>query len=938
MKEQSRKRRAPLRYFIHLLLALALVGFGLSSALAAPPAGTSIGNQASATYTDDSNVGRTATSNVVSTIVKQVASFTLTQNGSKTISPGSTVYFTHTLTNTGNGADTFDLSAVDADTGTIAFTSLKIFADADGNGVPDSGTEVAITPSLAPGASYKFVVAATVPADAAAAESETITVTGESNHTPSETETNTDTVTVTGNAVLLVTKALSLSSGPSPSAGPITVTLTYTNNGNSAASDVILTDVIGSGATAGMTYVADSGQWSGGATVTDAAAGDSSGLAYDWDVTTADTVTAVISSVGPGASGFIKFNVTINSGLPPGAATTTNTAKFAYNDKPAGGGDDVGPTNTNTAAYTVLAAAGVVANGSSTDHADGVDEPVTVATALQGATVTFSNYIWNTGNGTDTFDITLGSSTFPAGTVFQLYKSDGATPLTSSAGTADPDTGPVLVATDDAVDDKNEYKVVIKATLPANASGDNGGSGFSVTLTATSATDPTKSNTVVNTLGAITGNTVDLTNNYARDHDSCNGDEVDPDLCGYGYSTGEADPQTTETVNPGATASFTLYVKNTSAVADTYNLFADDDNTWADPVVNDLPTGWTVSFHGGECPASGAPVTNTGVVNADASTPVCATLDVPANASPGNVEIYFRALSPTTGAVDTKHDRVSVNTVRNLSVSPENSGQVYPGGSVVYTHILKNNGNVTEGDNSGSTVTLGLSDSLSGWTSVVYYDLNGDNALDAADPIVPAAGIHAIAGVDPLDNGLSAGESARFFVKVTASASAGIGDINKTTLTATTANGTLTGTAPVDSVDDTTQVIAGQVRLVKTQALDTNCDGTADTAFTTGQLQGNPGECVRYQIVATNDGTADVTTLVLSDSTPAHSTFDDGSRDSAGGACGTGAVDADAATTVGSITAPDCGDTGSITATIGTLGTLGSNKSATVTFGIMINK
>ena len=57
--------------FAAFLLALAV----MPAHAAAPAAGSSISNQASATYTDGSNVPRTVTSNVVSTTVTQVASF-----------------------------------------------------------------------------------------------------------------------------------------------------------------------------------------------------------------------------------------------------------------------------------------------------------------------------------------------------------------------------------------------------------------------------------------------------------------------------------------------------------------------------------------------------------------------------------------------------------------------------------------------------------------------------------------------------------------------------------------------------------------------------------------------------------------------------------------------------------------------------------------------
>ena len=74
------------------------------------------------------------------------------------------------------------------------------------------------------------------------------------------------------------------------------------------------------------------------------------------------------------------------------------------------------------------------------------------------------------------------------------------------------------------------------------------------------------------------------------------------------------------------------------------------------------------------------------------------------------------------------------------------------------------------------------------------------------------------------------------------------------------------------------------------------------------------------RITATNDGTADVTTLVISDVLPGFTTLDDGSRDSAGGACGTGPADAPPAVSAGSITgAPACGATGTVQASVGTL-------------------
>src|ERR1700730_10481691 len=111
---------------------LVLVAVGAAQATP-PPAGTSISNQASATYTDASGVSHTVTSNVVQTTVQQVASLTLTQNGAQNATAGSVAYYPHTLTTTGNGSDTFNLTTANA--GGFTLSTVQIYAD-NGSGQP----------------------------------------------------------------------------------------------------------------------------------------------------------------------------------------------------------------------------------------------------------------------------------------------------------------------------------------------------------------------------------------------------------------------------------------------------------------------------------------------------------------------------------------------------------------------------------------------------------------------------------------------------------------------------------------------------------------------------------------------------------------------------------------------------------------------------------
>jgi len=133
------------RHVWSVTLAVACTLGLAAGAQSAPPAGTPIGNQASATYLDASNTARTATSNLVTTIVQQVASFTLTADGARTAAPGGQAVFPHVLTNTGNGSDDFPLALANQPGDDFDLTGLAIYADANGDGVPDNFTALAST-------------------------------------------------------------------------------------------------------------------------------------------------------------------------------------------------------------------------------------------------------------------------------------------------------------------------------------------------------------------------------------------------------------------------------------------------------------------------------------------------------------------------------------------------------------------------------------------------------------------------------------------------------------------------------------------------------------------------------------------------------------------------------------------------------------------------
>jgi uncharacterized repeat protein (TIGR01451 family) len=862
-----------------LFIAFLLVWIARPAHAAPPPAGTSISNQASATYSDASGMPRTVTSNLVQTTVTQVYSLTLSAPGAQNATPGSVVYYPHTLTNTGNGTDTFNLAAVSAATA-FTMTSVQIFAD-NGSGQP-TGAAITSSGPVASGSSFKFIVTGTVPATATSAQSNVVTATATSLGDGTKTASNADTTTVTSNAVVTLTKSISVASG-APGSGPFTYKLTYTNTGNSDATALAISDIVPSG----MTYVAGSARWSVTGVTGLSDAGGSVGTSPNTLTSTytsaSKTFVATLAKVAAGQSGYITFDVTVGGGTAPG--TLNNTATTSYNN-----GVATVTGFSNTVPFTVTQTANVSLTGATLP-----------GPAAPGTTVSFTNVVTNTGNGTDTFNITFAATnTFPAGTTFQLYKSDGNTPLVDTNGDGTVDTGPLAAGT--------SYNVIVKATLPPSASSTGP---FSIDKTATSFLDATKKATATDTLTLITLANVDLANTSGA--------------TGAGIGIGpEAAAQVTKTTNPGTATVITLVVKNTGNSPDTYNMAASTASTFSSVT---LPAGWTVDFKAdggaGTCASTGATITNTGNVAANGFVTICAVVTVPAGYTAGTTDLYFRSLSPTSTAVDALHDAVTVNAVRSLSITPNGAGQTYPGGSYVYTHTLTNNGNVAEGG-ALSTLTPTEGNSGAGWTSTFYVDSNGNGVLDAGDTLISGS-LNAALGA----GGLPQGGSITVFNKVIAPSGASAGTINVTTITVNTVNGTYVTTAPAPAVaTDSTTVIAGNLTLIKLQAPDADCDGNVDATFAYGQgnLNAKPGACVLYQITVTNVGAADATNVVVSDATPSYTTVST----------------AAATASPGKITGPALGAAGTITAYIGTGattpagGTLAAGQSAVITFGVKI--
>ena len=104
-----------------ILLALFITGV----TYAVTPAGTLIRNQASASYTDSEGRRVTVQSNIVETLVEQVAGLELTNDQQLRGDAGSSVLISHRIVNTGNGDDSYSLQLQNTG-GNINLSNLRI--------------------------------------------------------------------------------------------------------------------------------------------------------------------------------------------------------------------------------------------------------------------------------------------------------------------------------------------------------------------------------------------------------------------------------------------------------------------------------------------------------------------------------------------------------------------------------------------------------------------------------------------------------------------------------------------------------------------------------------------------------------------------------------------------------------------------------------------
>lgn len=194
-----------LRILSALMLFMLISVMSYGQAATAP--GVKITNQAEASYVYKTKSGTlvkaSSLSNVATLVVAPLLAVEQNQDQTQPATVGKPVSFPHTVINTGNQADYYQLTVENmaGDNGNLE--NLKIYLDENGNGQVDPGErELTKTDLLKPGESIQIVVVGTVPSTSQPGDQFTIKLTSTSITDPNVKDSDIDTVNIKQGAVI----------------------------------------------------------------------------------------------------------------------------------------------------------------------------------------------------------------------------------------------------------------------------------------------------------------------------------------------------------------------------------------------------------------------------------------------------------------------------------------------------------------------------------------------------------------------------------------------------------------------------------------------------------------------------------------------------------------------------------------------------------------
>ncbi|MBI2944564.1 MAG: DUF11 domain-containing protein [Candidatus Wallbacteria bacterium] len=547
--------------------------------------------------------------------------------------PGGKVNYPVVVKNDGSDPDTIGFGT----SGLPSGYSVIVFEDTNGDGTlgPDETTELTATGPLPPGGSKKLIVQVTVPTNAPPNDTAPLTFTATSGSDDSKSDTSVLTTTVSGASVEVTPPTTTLSAPPG---GKTTYIITVGNPGTEPDTyDINLTGVPPG-------YTPKIFEDTDGDGVHDPG--------EDKEITK-------LGPIPPG--GGKKFIVVIT--YPPTASP----------------GDTITPEVVVTSGKDTTQVDGTKITGKVVGASVDLTPPTSTSNGTAGGTVNFPARLSNKGTDPDT--IGLGTSGLPAGWTAKIFED------TDEDGVLDPEETTVITSLG-VLDPKDRKRVIVQVTVPPGASPNDIGT---LTLTATSGNDPTKTDTGVYTT-TVKGASVDVT-----------------------------PPTSTSSGTPGGKVNYPVVVKNDGSDTDTINVGT-----------SGLPSGYTAKIledtngDGTLGPDETIEVTTTGPLPPGGTKKLIVQVLIPPNAPPGDsAPLTFTGTS--TKDPERKDTAVLTTALKSAQVDLSPSvadGSGRAGGTVDYPFTVTNKGFSLD------TMGLGFSGLPTGWTAKLFKDTDGDGILD----------------------------------------------------------------------------------------------------------------------------------------------------------------------------------------------------------------
>ncbi|HET7401199.1 MAG TPA: hypothetical protein VFJ62_05440, partial [Usitatibacter sp.] len=441
------------------------------------------------------------------------------------------------------------------------------------------------------------------------------------------------------------------------------------------------------------------------------------------------------------------------------------------------------------------------------------------ATVPAGGTVTYTIVVSNAGpqaaNGAQLSDVVPGVL--------------GGVAAVCGGGTGGAACGPVNVS-------GNAVTSTI-STLPAGASVT-----FTVTATAPAAGTFANSASVVTPAGVF--------------------DPTDPNRTGAGNNSATAGVAVVSPdlrVAKSHTGSFTVGLPGTYTIT-VDNALGTAATSGAITVVDTLPAGLayaSASGAGWSCAAAGPVVTCTssavipaGATNASAITLTVAVGSTAVGSVTNAVAVSGGGEPAANAGNNSAYDPTLVVAAATNAFAPDNAQTTGPGTAVSYAHVFTA-GSAGSVSFSTSSVTT---PATSGWTQQVYRDSDCNGVLSAAEAAAMLSGPIAV----------NPGDNVCIIVRDNVPVTAAFNAVNVITVTATFTGGLTyarTDTTTVGAATGSGLTLAKSVRNL-------TLGGTAGTANTA-----RPNDVLEYTITYTNTSAGALSAIVVTDATPAFTTF-----------------------------------------------------------------